>query len=347
MQPLDSSPKTIDCFPVFNRFYYAIKPFVSRSLRVGLRRFFANRKRLACRDIWPINEAAFAPPVGWKGWPDGKQFAFVLTHDVERRRGLDQCRDLMHAEADLGFRASFNFVPEGDYTVSKTLRDELVSNDFEIGVHDLNHDGKLFRSHGEFQRHAGAINRYLRDWKAVGFRAGFMLRNLDWFHHLDIEYDASTFDTDPFEPQPDGTGTIFPFWVPHRGPRNIGHSTLDIRHSPRSGYLELPYTLPQDSTMFIMFREKSPEIWMRKVDWIAKHGGMVLLITHPDYISFDGTLRNRDEYPVTHYQQLLRYVAEKYRGKFWHALPRQVARWWHNASVGAAMMASLGAPLAI
>ena len=41
-----------------------------------------------------------------------------------------------------------------------------------------------------------------------------MLRNLDWLHDLDVQYDASTFDTDPFEPQPDGRHTMFPFRVP-------------------------------------------------------------------------------------------------------------------------------------
>ena len=41
-----------------------------------------------------------------------------------------------------------------------------------------------------------------------------MLHNLEWFHDLNVKYDSSTFDTDPFEPQPDGVGTIFPFWVP-------------------------------------------------------------------------------------------------------------------------------------
>jgi hypothetical protein len=43
-----------------------------------------------------------------------------------------------------------------------------------------------------------------------------MYHDLELLHHLDIEYDASTFDTDPFEPQPDGMGTIFPFWVPNQ-----------------------------------------------------------------------------------------------------------------------------------
>jgi len=40
-----------------------------------------------------------------------------------------------------------------------------------------------------------------------------MFHNLKWIHDLNISYDASTFDTDPFEPQHDRAGTIFPFWV--------------------------------------------------------------------------------------------------------------------------------------
>ena len=55
-----------------------------------------------------------------------------------------------------------------------------------------------------------------------------MFRNLDWYHQLEVGYDASTFDTDPFEPQADGAGTIFPFWV--RSPAEAG----------RPGYVELP-----------------------------------------------------------------------------------------------------------
>ena len=39
-----------------------------------------------------------SPPEGWPGWPNGKKFAFVITHDVEGIRGLDKCR--MLAEMD-------------------------------------------------------------------------------------------------------------------------------------------------------------------------------------------------------------------------------------------------------
>src|SRR5262249_30281051 len=149
--------------------------------------------------------------------PNGKQFAVVLTHDVEGQSGLEKCRKLMALEAKLGFRSSFNFVPEGEYQVGRELREELSRSGFEVGVHDLHHDGKLYRSRCEFERTAVRINQYLKEWNAVGFRAGFMLHNLEWLHDLNVEYDASTFDTDPFEPQPDGVSTIFPFWAPRTG----------------------------------------------------------------------------------------------------------------------------------
>ena len=51
----------------------------------------------------------------------------------------------------------------------------------------------------------------------------------------------------------------------------------------------MPYTLPQDSTLFLVLGEITPEIWMRKLDWIAEHGGMALVDVHPDYISFNGS----------------------------------------------------------
>jgi glycosyltransferase involved in cell wall biosynthesis len=258
-------------------------------------------------------------PQDWPGWPGGKKFALVLTHDVEGKTGLQKCRSLMQLELDLGFRSSFNFVPEGDYRVPAELREELTAAGFEVGIHDLKHDGHLFSSHRSFKRRALRINDYAREWRASGFRSGFMLRNLDWLHDLDVRYDASTFDTDPFEPQPDGGHTIFPFWVPR--PNGNG-STLN---ATSDGYVELPYTLPQDSTLFLVLRETTPEIWMRKLDWLAEHGGMVLLDTHPDYMSFSQSRQTSTEYPAALYREFLTYVRSRYAGEYWHALPKEVA----------------------
>lgn len=313
--------------------YYQLKPYLPWGFRMVFRRLIARWKRRAHQAVWPINEAAGHAPEGWPGWPDGKKFALVLTHDVEGPAGLAKCRQLMKLEMEFGFRSSFNCVPEGEYAISRELREELTENGFEVGVQDLRHDGMLFQNRQTFRRDACQINRYLREWGAVGFRSAFMFHNLEWMHDLDVEYSSCTFDTDPFEPQPDGVGTIFPFWVPRPNSKlRVANSerwpTLEpSAFSPqrsKSGYIELPYTLPQDSTLFIVLQESSPEIWFRKLDWLVAHGGMALLNAHPDYLAFDGGTR-KVEYPCGFYEQFLEYVATKFRGMYWPALPREIA----------------------
>ena len=197
--------------------FYLVKPLIPRRLQIALRRIMILRKRSVCGDVWPIDETACALPQGWPGWPDGKKFALVLTHDVETEKGCGKCHTVAKMERDLGFRASFNFVPEA-YKIRESLRQNLIRDGFEVGVHGLRHDGNLYASRNKFVRRAGKINTYLKEWQSVGFRTPCMYHKLDWIGELDIEYDSSTFDTDPFEPQPDGMGTIFPFWVRERLP---------------------------------------------------------------------------------------------------------------------------------
>jgi predicted glycosyltransferase len=348
-----------------NRLYYSIKPLVPAALRMNLRRRFALQQREKVGDIWPIMPGSETPPKGWPGWPEGKKFAFILTHDVEGLAGLQKCRQLKELEKSLGFRSSFNFIPQGEYSTTAEFRQGIADNGFEVAVHDLYHNGKLFLSKGEFSRNAPHINRHVREWGAKGFRSGFMLHNLQWLHELDIEYDLSTFDTDPFEPQPYGRHTIFPFWVPRNEklkaetlkseipsvpsafgldpdslnpqPSTLNHTTTPpLQHSTtlaRSGYVEMPYTLPQDSTLFLLLGERQPDIWFQKLDWVARHGGMVLLDTHPDYMAFgDSCLKGR-EYMVDMYVRLLEYVRTKYAGTYWHALPREVAQFVRSSSI--------------
>ncbi len=135
-----------------NRIYYGLKPFIPQYLRTAIRRKLATRLRKRIGDVWPIMPGSERPPDNWSGWPKGKKFALVLTHDVESRAGLQKCRSLMQLEQDLGFRSSFNFIPEGSYRVTAELREELTANGFEVGIHDLKHDGHLFASHREFNR---------------------------------------------------------------------------------------------------------------------------------------------------------------------------------------------------
>jgi hypothetical protein len=147
-------------------------------------------------------------------------------------------------------------------------------------------------------RNAKKINQYLQDWNATGFRAELTHRQPEWMQALNIEYDLSFFDTDPFEPIPGGTMSIWPFFIGH--------------------FVELPYTLVQDYTLTSILGESSPHIWLEKVDFIEKYHGMALINTHPDY------LKQPSCWEV--YDSFLKEM--KKRNRYWHALPVEVARWW-------------------
>jgi hypothetical protein len=182
-------------------------------------------------------------------------------------------------------------------------------------VHDLKHDGKLYRSRSIFEQRQAHINYFLRRWGASGFSSGSMHHNLSWISHLDINHSLSTFDVDPFEPQACGLGRIFPFWV-------------EPPNGERPGFVELPYTLPQDFSLFVLLRERTNDIWRRKLDWIAEKGGMALIKTHPDYMAFSAGDKRMDQYPVERYSEFLDDINTRYAGQFWIAQPSEVARYW-------------------
>src|ERR1035441_2646849 len=83
---------------IFNRTYYAAKPFLPLALRLAIRRRWATSRRKTYAGVWPIDEVASATPPGWPGWPETKRFALVLTHDVEGVRGLGRVERLRSEE---------------------------------------------------------------------------------------------------------------------------------------------------------------------------------------------------------------------------------------------------------
>ena len=290
--------------------YYFLKPYIPRSLQLSIRCQIAKYKKNAYKHVWPIDKSAGKAPLKWAGWPQEKKFAFILTHDIDTGRGQEKCLDLISLEKRMGFLSSFNFVPR-KYKVSSELRNYIARNGFEVGVHGLYHDGNYYNSREEFLKRALLINQYLKEWEAVGYRTPSMHHKLDWISDLNILYDSSTFDTDPFEPYPDGMGTIFPFWVPGS--------------NESKGYVELPYTLPQDFTLFVLLKEKNINIWKKKLDWIVENGGMALLNTHPDYMSFNKYVVGLEEYPSVYYEEFLDYVSTKYNKQYYSVLPNTLA----------------------
>jgi peptidoglycan/xylan/chitin deacetylase (PgdA/CDA1 family) len=304
---------------LFRRLYYIFKPIIPHALAQIIRRLYNKNKPDIFSLGWPIeprfamfqwevlrqvllivgkNEVAFR-----YFWPDKKGFSFVLTHDVETADGQRRVAVLADMEEALGFRSIFNFVAER-YKLDQGLIRDLRQRGFEIGIHGLKHDGKLFDTYNRFAQHAKRINNYLGDYKSYGFRSPLTHRNPQWMQILDMKYDMSFFDTDPYEPMPGGVMSIWPF--------SVGH------------FVELPYTLPQDHTLYCVMKETTPRIWLEKVDFIEKYHGMALVIVHPDYSS-DGML-NRI------YRDFLHEMKD--RGGYWHALPNEIASWWINRDIG-------------
>ncbi|MCE9556640.1 MAG: hypothetical protein K8T91_25100 [Planctomycetes bacterium] len=232
-------------------------------------------------------------------WPDGASYAFVLTHDVEDEPGVRHCLALADLEEELGLRSSFNFVPY-KYKVDQGVVRELQARGFEIGIHGYNHDGRLFSSRNIFKRRVPSINDAAQRYGTVGFRSAMVHRNLDWLQDLEVEYDASYFDIDPYQAMPGGVGSLWPFIAGH--------------------FVELPYTLPQDHTLLIVLGEASTRIWDEKLKYIQRRSGMALMLTHPDYLLDPDKLKL--------YRDFLARVNDA--GGFWHALPRDVARWWRR-----------------
>ena len=58
----------------------------------------------------------------------------------------------MDVDDSFSIKASFQIIPEERYSVHSELLEEIRRRGFEICVHDLNHDGHLYKNHEQFLR---------------------------------------------------------------------------------------------------------------------------------------------------------------------------------------------------
>lgn len=294
------------------RVFYRVKPAIPRSAQLGLRRRLARRQARREFPAWPIEPVlvrrrlqALATELASRGterlptvnpWPDGRRFAVSLTHDVEGPLGIRRMPSVLEVERRHGFVSSWNFVGEW-YPLTEADRQTVRDAGGEVGLHGITHDGALFRDRDSFEASLPKIRHYLDAWGAVGFRSPSTLRNAAWMHELPVLYDSTFPDTDPFQPQAGGCCWIFPFFF--------------------GDVVELPMTLDQDHTLFVLLRERSIAKWLSKSEWIIAHHGLINLNVHPDYM---------DAGALALYEEFLRFLSQQEGG--WHALPRDVASWW-------------------
>jgi hypothetical protein len=299
------------------RAYYLVRPALPRPVQLRLRQAFTKVQGRAEFPRWPVEdgladlyawlfariEELSGAPVPWLDlWPDGRDWALVLTHDVETRVGFDGREMLRGPERELGLRSSWNLVAERydvDDDVVRVLQDEGC----EIGVHGLRHDGKDLGSRRLLRRRLPAMRRAAQRWGARGFRSPATQRRWEWMPTLGFDYDTSTPDTDPYEPQPGGCATTLPFL----------HDEM----------VELPITLPQDHTVFAILDEADGRLWLEKTRHIRDRRGMALVLTHPDYAV--------DPRVVQAYSTLL--ATHRDDPTVWHALPGEVATWWRRRAL--------------
>lgn len=296
--------------------YYALKPLMPRRLQLALRRAYAPRQAKREFPAWPFEPSLIEhrdaelrsakdaagvdalPIVNY--WPEGKAWAAVLTHDVEGPAGIDNVMRVIELEQRYGFVSCWNFCAEW-YPIPDGLFDQVRAAGCEIGVHGILHDGKLFASRESFEENLPKIADYAQRWGAVGFRSPATHRNADWMGELPVEYDSSYPDSDPFEPQPGGCCSIFPYFF--------------------GDVVELPLTMMQDHTMFEILQEPGIDRWTEKSEWIMRHHGLINLNVHPDYVV--------EQHLLDRYEAYLEYLAG-HREDGWITLPRDVARWWRQ-----------------
>jgi peptidoglycan/xylan/chitin deacetylase (PgdA/CDA1 family) len=196
-------------------------------------------------------------------------------------------------------------VPERRYPVPEALLEEMRDRGFEIGIHDLNHDGQLFSNRKHFLRMVKRINAYGREYGASGFRSGGLYRNQAWYDALDFSYDMSVPSVAHLEPQQGGCCSVMPFFI--------------------GKILELPLTMVEDYSLFHIMGDYSINLWEEQLRTVMANHGLASFIVHPDYII--------EQRARTVYQALLEHLAQmrKERG-IWIALPREVDRWWRERS---------------
>jgi hypothetical protein len=301
--------------------YYLARPLLALSVRKHLQRARLRDWKDIRFPQWPVDptvEGIFEElmaltlrshsvdriPFIWF-WPGGAQSCVIMTHDVETAAGRDFCGDLMDLDDEYGIKASFQVVPEGRYEVSEGFLDSIRERGFEINVHDLNHDGKLFTNKKRFQRRAKRINHYGRKFRAEGFRSAVLYRNLEWLRTLDFAYDMSVPSVGHLEAQRGGCCSVMPFF--------IGEMT------------ELPVTTTQDYALFHILNQYSIDLWKRQIAGITERHGLMSFIVHPDYI--------RPRRACDTYRKLLAYLADlRSEARPWFALPGAVSRWWRDRS---------------
>jgi hypothetical protein len=303
--------------PAVRSVYYSVRRFLPATIRRALQKSYLRGRAASPFPNWPVDftvdtlhteflklwmktQGLTRVPFIWF-WPKGAQACIVMTHDVETSTGRDFTPNLMDIDSSFNIRASFQIIPEARYSFDDAYVSDLRNRGFEFNVHDLNHDGHLYRAWPEFLRRAGKINNAARQYGARGFRSGAMYRKPEWYRAFDFSYDMSIPNVARFEPQGGGCCTAMPYFI--------------------GKILEIPLTTVEDYSVFHILNEYSIDLWRNQVELILQRNGLISFLAHPDYLIEKRARKT--------YEELLAYIEQVVeRERVWVALPGDVDRWW-------------------
>lgn len=306
-------------FAAVSRLYYLLRPALPVHVRRHLQKYYLRNWDKVSFPRWPVDCSvnnlldalmllrvqradAKRVPFIWF-WPHGKSSCAIMTHDVETEAGCRLCSDLMDVNDSFGIKASFQIIPEERYGVTPEFLHSIRARGSEIAVHDLNHDGHLYKDRKQFLDRAAKINAYGREYGTRGFRAGVLYRKQIWYDALDFAYDMSVPNVAHLDPQHGGCCTVMPYFLGH--------------------ILEIPVTMIQDYTLFHILHDYSIKIWRAQTEIILKRHGLMSFIVHPDYSM------GRKELGV--YKELLGHLGwlREERG-LWVTTPAELNQWWRQ-----------------
>ncbi len=306
-------------FSILSRFYYFLRPAFPVFVRRHLQMLYLRDWTKISFPSWPVDCSVDIMqeqllllslraggvdriPFIWF-WPNGSPSCAIMTHDIETQAGCEYCPTLMDIDDAFGIKASFQVIPEERYQVSAELLEEIRRRGFEICVHDLNHDGHLYKNREQFLERAAKINAYRNEFRADGFRAAVLYRKQVWFDALRFSFDMSVPNVAHLDPQRGGCCTVMPYFL--------------------GDILEIPVTATQDYTLFNILSDYSIDLWKRQAEIVMQKHGCVSFIVHPEYI--------RSTREQTIYKELLTHLDLLRRDNgLWIATPGEVNRWWRQ-----------------
>lgn len=302
-----------------SKLYYFIRPVLSAGMRRLLQKVYMKGWDRLPFPRWPVdcsvdnllgrlllmslksNRVERIPFIWF--WPEGASSCAIVTHDVETELGRNFCPTLMDIDDRFGIKSSFQIIPEQRYDVSPEFLTSIRKRGFELAVHDLNHDGHLYRDRGEFLERAVKINSYGKQFEAQGFRAAVLYRKQLWYDALHFSYDMSVPNVAHLDPQRGGCCTVMPYFL--------------------GNILELPVTTTQDYTLFYILNDFSIDLWKKQIEIIMEKHGLISFIVHPDYVV------RPSERAI--YEGLLGFLSRLREEKgVWVATPGEVNSWWRQ-----------------